>query len=430
MAKLLFDFDNAGIYDEGLLQISSKLEPTINSLINVKKETAYRSPFSSLNLPFDFSIYKEVEALASAKKKLNPRALVVIGIGGSNLGAQAVYEAVYGKFGNADFPLYFADTVDSDTIHALLNRIEQILIKNEKILLAVISKSGSTTETIANFEIFLDVLKKYCPHDYHHYIVAITDRDSALWHLAHDSGFDRLAIPSQVGGRYSIFSPVGLFPLVCAGIDGAQLLTGARDMVDACIDHNINKNPAARVAAILAYHFKNKITIHDLFIFDVALESLGKWYRQLLAESIGKKSTVGITPTVSIGSTDLHSVGQLYLGGPADKFTTFVTVEKSKHLLTVPHLSQYEKLVPHIQGKSLAQIMQAILVGTLDAYKIEKRPFIVSSFPEKNEYYLGQFLQFQMMSVMYLGILLEVNPFDQPHVELYKTKTRKILSDE
>lgn len=179
---------------------------------------------------------------------------------------------------------------------------------------------------------------------------------------------------------------------------------------------------------------KKQITIHDLFVFSVQLESLGKWYRQLVGESLGKefdtdgnKVHVGITPTVSVGSIDLHSVGQLYLGGPYDKFISFLSIDEHKPTISVPKLAQFDELVANIQGKPLASIMQAILHGVKAAYKKSERPFCSFIWPTLSPYYLGQFMQLSLLEIVYLGNLLNVNPFDQPNVEQYKDETRKVL---
>jgi glucose-6-phosphate isomerase len=156
-----------------------------------------------------------------------------------------------------------------------------------------------------------------------------------------------------------------------------------------------------------------------------------------MAESIGKefnkkgeRVNAGMTPTVSIGSTDLHSMAQLYLGGPYDKFTTFVRIKNSHSHLKVQSVEGYSDLVPEIHGKSLMGIMNATLEGTKAAFRCGKRPYIEINLPDKSEYSVGQFLQFNMMEIIYLGKLLNVNPFDQPNVESYKKETRKKMSEQ
>lgn len=431
MKQLLITLNNAQIPDKQLQKDYDLLTPAISRIQKVVTQGGYHAPESSINLPFDQHLIEQVQNLARHKRALGIAGMVVVGIGGSNLGTIAVYQALFGSA--HDFHLWWADTVDTDAIATLLKTIETMLKNGQKLLLTIISKSGTTTETVANGALFLELFKKYFPTDYQKYIVVITDEGSALWTLAVQEGFDYLAIPAVVGGRYSVLSAVGLFPLACAGLDIAQFQLGAKDMVMQSLDA---ESDACRSALVIAHYYSKGCVIHDLFIFDGALESYGKWYRQLMGESIGKEKNlqgtikhIGITPTVSIGSTDLHSVGQLYLGGPFNKVTTFVHVKDPEHAIKVPKNSLSE-LVENISYKSLTQIMHAIIKGTQAAYAEHARPFMNITVEQKNAYYLGQLLQYHMMQMIYLGALLQVNPFDQPNVELYKTQTRKILAHE
>ena len=433
MKQLSLSLENAHIPDSELKKAYDFITPFSAQIQKVVTQGGYTAPESSLNLPFDENCVKKAIHLTTQKECLEVTGMVVVGIGGSNLGTMAVYQALYGSLGNPDFPLWWADTVDTDQIALLLNMVESRLKKGEKLLLSLISKSGTTTETVANGACFLEIFKKCFPTDYHQYIVVITDKDSVLWKLAAQERFDCLEIPVTVGGRYSVMSAVGLFPLACAGVNIAQLQLGAKDIVMESLDA---QSEACRSAIVIAHYYARGYVIHDLFIFDAGLEAFGKWYRQLMGESIGKEKNLhgktvhgGITPTVSMGSTDLHSVGQLYLGGPFDKLTTFINVHDPMHAIKVPQNS-LSKLVAHIEGKSLQQIMNAIVQGTQRAYAEHKRPFMSITLEQKNAYYMGQLLQLKMIQMMYLGALLEVNPFDQPNVELYKIQTRKILAHE
>lgn len=433
-------------YEKICLLTSDALQKTGKHLIpeieriQAARQDQYNTPYAFINLPEDTALRQTARQLAEQKKMFKPTALVVIGIGGSNLGTMAVHEALYGRLYNQynpDIKVYFADTVDTDYIWDIVLLIEQELEKGNNVIINVISKSGSTTETVANFEIFVELLQRYDPINYRNYIVVTTDEYSPLWHLAQEKQLTCLIIPQHVGGRYSVLSAVGLFPLALLDVDIEVLHAGAQSIMPMALDVDILRNYAAISATILALRYADGFTIHDTFLFSVDLEGLGKWYRQLLAESIGKEYTrdheqkfVGITPTVSIGSTDLHSVAQLYLGGPYNTFTTFVSVAHNKSKLIVPHMPECEKLVAKIQGKSLPAIMDAILQGVQQAYYQHKRPYVSLVLPEKNAYAIGQFLQFKMMETVYLGWLLEVNPFDQPQVELYKKETKEILARE
>ncbi|MCC7574647.1 hypothetical protein KO361_03580 [Candidatus Woesearchaeota archaeon] len=401
---------------------SSVDEKKLLDFISVIKEDLFKnydSDFSSLLLPQDENILRDVSVLVKKKKKFSD--LIVIGIGGSNLGALAILEAVKGKnyllINNKK--VFFADTVDSDNINNILS-----ICKKKNFLLVFISKSGTTTESVANFEV---LLSKIPLKQRKERVVTISDEGSALSVLADKKGFDSLFIPKKVGGRFSVFSSVGLFPLLFAGINVKELLRGANDSLK-----SFDKTNFAYLGALDIYtNYKKNKVINDLFLFSNDLESLGKWFRQLMGESIGKKFSVsgkkvfaGITPTVSVGSTDLHSVGQLYLGGPRDKFTSFVSL-KNQSKLIIP--KNKDGILKHIQGLSFQEVMDAILKGTLSAFKLNKLPFNHYVLEKKSEYEIGFFMQTKMLEIILLAHLIGVNPFDQPSVEDYKKETRKLL---
>jgi glucose-6-phosphate isomerase len=438
MDMIKFSYEGCLFPERTILKTAELLKPEIQNMASATTKN-YDDDRASINLPYDKDMLKEVKETIKEKSRLDPEYLVVIGTGGSNLGTIAVQEAVLGRLYNQLNPkigVLYADTADTDYISNVIQIIELILKKGGNVIVNGISKSGTTTETIANFEVILNLLRRHKTR-YRDYVVVTSDKESKLWSLAVEKGFDILEIPEKVGGRYSVLSSVGLFPLGLLGVDIEQLLAGAKDARDLCLQQNIEDNPAAISSVVQFLHYKKGKNIFDLFLFSNDLESLGKWHRQLMAESLGKKFNllgervnVGITPTVSVGSTDLHSVAQLYLGGPYDKFTTFVSVEKDKSVLNVPQLEGYSELVAGIQGKSLKNIMNAILEGTKMAFRKDKRPFVEILLPNKSSYSIGQFLQFKMIETMYMGYLLNVNPFNQPSVESYKKETRRILSQE
>lgn len=399
----------------------------------VQSEKVFSSPYASLRVPFDQKGRTVVYKVAEQKKKLSPTMVVVVGIGGSSLGAKAVQQAIFGRLrvkNNSNVPLlYFAETVDADRMTSILSLLEGELAQGKNVLINVVTKSGTTTETLANFYVILELLKKYRPVEYAELVVVTTDKDSFLWKMAQRENFICLEIPVMVGGRYSVFSAVGLFPLLMAGVALEELCAGACSMITRCLDGNIENNPAIMSALIQYYHYQHGVRINDLFLFSVDLEAVGKWYRQLIAESIGKEFDrqgkqvlMGITPTISLGSIDLHSVAQLYLGGPRDKCTTFVTVEKNDYTVIVPQEA------PGLAGRSFSDIMHALSEGTKEAYLKNNRPFCSVILPQKNEFSIGQFLQFKMMETIYLGFLCNVDPFDQPNVELYKREAQRILN--
>lgn len=390
----------------------------------------YNSPMSFSYTPADDETRRVIHEAADRIKQINPSLLIVIGIGGSSLGTQAVLQAL----GIDQSKIYFADTVDPDLLYAISNRMKGLLAANQTVILNVISKSGTTLETIANFEVLVSILKQHYPVDYYRYVVVTTDQDSPLWQYGKSIQAECLTVPKQVGGRYSVFTAVGLFPLAVVGVDIDALCAGAHAMVDACMSEKGMQNPAAISAALLYLHYQHGRSIHDTFVFSPALHALGNWYRQLLAESVGKEHDqqgkvvhVGITPTVSVGTTDLHSVGQLYLAGPDNRFTTFIIPQEWHYQQAVPQ-ELVTAILPNIAGVSYRELMQAIAQGTMRAYTEKQRPFMRIDMPVMNELYLGQYLIYAMMQVMYVGLLCNIDPFNQPEVELYKRETRKILS--
>lgn len=398
----------------------------------MKKASAesYDNAYAALATLDDYDSINKVGALARHFKDVD--VLIVCGIGGSNLGTMAVAQACLGK----DYRLrntptvHFADTVDADSTADIISAINRAIDGHKNIVINVVSKSGTTTETVALFTVLLGVIKRI--EDYRDHIVITTDAGSSLWHLGRQEGYHLLGIPKNCGGRYSVFSAVGLFPLAVMGIDVQEFIKGAVHGRSYCLKKD-NENPAALSAIALHAYLKKGRTIHDTFVFGHRLEALGKWYRQLSAESLGKERTTkgrkvnsGITPTVSVGSVDLHSVGQLYIDGPADKMTTFIDMEKAADI-HVPLDKSLALLVDNVQGKTLKRIMDAILGGTKAAYANQKRPFIGITLPDCGEKAIGELMMMKMLETIYLGALLDVNPFDQPAVEKYKTETRRLL---
>ncbi|RJS83670.1 hypothetical protein CW706_05760 [Candidatus Bathyarchaeota archaeon] len=438
MEMLKISYDDALIPESRILETAERIIPEIEKARSLLS-TGYVDNFSFINLPDDKKHLNIVKELVREKLALDPRLLVVVGIGGSNLGTIAVQEAILGRLYNLSDPgirVLYADTTDPYLIRDIVGIMKTTLENEGNVLLNVISKSGTTTETIANFRILAGMLRKY-KRRYEEYIIATSDKGSKLWSLAVREGFTTLEIPAKIVGRYSVFSSVGLFPLGILGVKIESLLEGARKMRDLCLTMDLNKNPAAVIASIQYNHYIEGKNISTLFFFSSDLESLGKWCRQLIAESLGKefnrsgeRVNVGMTPTVSIGSTDLHSIAQLYLGGPYDKLVTFISVEDSAPRLQISKDNEYSYLIPEINGRRLDEILNAILEGAKEAFRRGKRPFIDISLPDKTESSIGQFMHLKMIETVYLGRLLNVNPFDQSAVEKYKKETRRILSRE
>lgn len=429
----------ASVALEQLHQIMRDTHSEIECIMAARAQ-GYDTPYASINLPADIAMRDRVKAVIRHQQERNPGALVIIGIGGSCLGAMAVHEMLYGRRYNEKhnaMRVYYIDTIDTDFLHEALSAVEELLKAGRNVIINAISKSGTTTETVVNFELFYDLIKRYHPADYQKSMVITTDEGSKLWDFAQQEGIVALSIPQLVGGRYSVFSPVGLFPLGLIGVNIDGLCAGAQEAIEHNTSLKFEDNHALQRAAVLYAHYQQGKRIHDSFIFSVDGATVGAWYRQLMGESIGKEHDrsgkqvrIGITPTVSIGTVDLHSVGQLYLAGPRDKVTTFIALEQDIHALNVPNYVGFEKLVANIQEKSVSSIFMAILQGVQAAYKNESLPFMTIMLPKKEARYIGELMQMHMLEIMYLGYMFGIDPFDQPQVELYKKETRKILSHE
>lgn len=374
---------------------------------------------ATVNLPSDEDMLEEVREVED--RLVEPELVVVCGIGGSNLGTAAVCEAVPRREGAE---LAFLDTVDPDHTRQVLDRMGEVLDSGDEVVVNAVSKSGGTAETLANFKTALRLLDSHGSADGR--VVVTAGEGSPLWEFAEERGFERLAVPEKVGGRYSVLSPVGLLPLSLAGVDVEELRRGAREARERSLEPD---GPAAQAAAALHENYEKGRRIHDMFVFSKELESLGKWSRQLTAESLGKdgeNGATGITPLVSVGSIDLHSMQQLYMGGPNDKVHSLISVG-SKHRVDIPSIDGLDEGPEQIGQEHL---MDAIEEGVEEAFSEAGIPFIQVGLDDRSEAEVGAFLQHKMIETMILGRLLEVNAFNQPNVESYKQATREVLREE
>ena len=412
---------------EEMQALHTRLLPMQQRLTATLQDFTYATPERFISLPFDAQRLATIMQAAQEKQALQPTLVVLIGIGGSSLGMLAVYEALRQTRScesNAA-RLLCADTIDGQLTSALRAEIEQEWRRGGKVLSVVVSKSGTTMETLINAACCFEITKKHS-QNYAQWITIITDHDSPLWKLGKTENFQLLEVPKNIGGRFSVFSAVGLFPLAVLGIDVEKLLAGAR----AATQDETSESVASALADCLYAQYERGLHMHDMFTFVPSLYACGQWWRQLVGESLGKervgRESVGITPTVSLGTNDLHSVAQLYLAGPDERFTLFVSCGQQAADLTIPQ-NIFSELARLNKGLSVDRVHQAIFGGVCAAYEQKQRAFMTLVFDEITAYEVGYFLQLQMMSVVYLGALFEINVFDQPQVELYKQKTRERL---
>jgi glucose-6-phosphate isomerase len=391
---------------------------------------SYEGNEAFLSLPYDEAIRKEVASVSEELKSASLKYVVLVGIGGSSLGVEAIYGALRGKmapYKDASPRLVVLDTIDvaflNDTFTTILSDIKS----PEEIAVVLISKSGETMETLFNFGIVHSELVERFGTEIKKRIAVVTNEGSPLWEEGKDFADYRLAIPEKVGGRYSVFSAVGLLPLSLLGIDIEALHLGARKATDEFLNGRSDNDNASLLAAILGEAFDSGKRELCSFFFNGELEALGKWGRQLFAESLGKEGK-GFLPTVAVGSTDLHSMFQFYEDGAQGAFTVFVHALTGDSLLTVQESSSVAKIAPNIVGKDANRIMRAILHGVEESYLGSGLLYMEIGLSRIDEETIALFMQMEMIATMLIGQTFAVNAFDQPAVESYKANVRRILS--
>ncbi len=357
--------------------------------------------------------------------------IVVVGIGGSYLGARAVIEALQHSFKhllkkgeNSPQVLFAGQNMGEDYLADLLEVLE-----DKKFSVVVISKSGTTTEPAIAFRLLKNLLeKKYGNEVAANRIVAITDKQKgALKKLADKEGYKSFVIPDDVGGRFSVLSPVGLLPIACAGFDVKEILKGAEDMETALKGkEGFDSNPAMKYAAFRNLLYRKGKTTEILTSFTPSLYYIIEWWKQLYGESEGKEGK-GIFPAGTIFSTDLHSMGQYIQDGVRNIFETNLWVEKTKKTLTIPEDESNLDELNYIAGKNINYVNEKAMLGTMQAHKDGGVPSLTITLTELNERNLGGLVYFFEFACAISGYMLGVNPFDQPGVEAYKKNMFKLL---
>jgi glucose-6-phosphate isomerase len=355
---------------------------------------------------------------------------VVLGIGGSYLGARTLKDALLHPYWNelsrqerGRPRLYFeGNNLDNDSFTALRDRLRAARAAGIGFTLNVISKSGGTLETAVAFRLLWTLTRElYGEAGAAQRIVATTGDGTMLHRLATQAGFATFFIPDNVGGRYSVLTPVGLLPAAIVGIDTDALMQGAADLASACETGDLFKNPAYLYAALhYLWYLERGRNVSVLAIWNNRLESLGLWYDQLCAESLGKEG-LGRTPLTSVNTRDLHSRGQQHQEGPPDKVITHLVVRKPAAApITVPELEGDPDRLDYLTGRALPELLETAYRATDFAYNEEHRPTMTLAVEEVTPYTLGQLFMFFEIATVMEGKLLRVNPLDQPGVEAYK----------
>ena len=364
--------------------------------------------------------------------------ILVLGIGGSALGGIAVTEALLKPFWNLLTPeqrdnyprIFFLDNIDPDTINGLLQ-----ILDLKKTLVNVITKSGSTAETMSQFMIVKNILEQELGAEYRNNVVATTDKKTGiLRQIAEQEGYKTFVVPDDVGGRFSVFSAVGLLPFAMLGLDIDAMLSGIKDMDLALKNTNINENIAAQNALIhyLMDTQKGK-NLSVMMPYSSRLKYVSDWYVQLWAESLGKNKdnngndvNIGPTPIKALGATDQHSQIQLYNEGPNDKVINFIRVKEFDTTLEIPRIFEYTG-IGYLGGKTINQLINAEADSTRVALSDYSRPTITITLDKVDAYNVAQLLYMLEVQTAIAGELYNINTFNQPGVEQAKNYTYALM---
>ena len=384
-----------------------------------------------LNLPssIDEAHLSDIENTAKILRD-NCEVVVVIGIGGSYLGAKAVIDALSNSFDwlqtdrKAPVVVYAGQNIGEDYLYEL-----QELLKNKRFGIISISKSGTTTEPALAFRLLKTQLEEQQGKETaKKLIVCVTDKaKGALRTLADNEGLKSFVLEDSVGGRYSVLTPVGLLPIAVAGMDIRQLVQGAREMEKICgLGTSFEDNPAAQYAAVRNELYQNGKKIEILVNFNPKLHYVSEWWKQLYGESEGKEN-LGIFPASVDFTTDLHSMGQWIQEGERTIFETVISVREPNHTKIFPHSEENLDGLNFLAGKRVDEVNKMAELGTMIAHIDGGVPNLKIELPKLNEYYLGELIYFFERACGISGYLLGVNPFDQPGVEAYKKNMFALL---
>ena len=398
----------------------------ISSLYSSKSDISAMTGW--LNLPHETEMFQKINDFVSkAKDSDQYQHLLVLGIGGSSLGAQALIESLKTSLWNrlsatkrkGYLTVDFIDNLDPVVIRTVLSRL-----KLDKTLFIVVSKAGGTVETIVP----MLIAKEWVGENFYKQCVFITSKDKGvLFELSQKHSVPIFPIPENVGGRYSVFSSVGLLPAALCGVDLNEVRAGLLEADGLCQIQDIRANIAASIALCAYFSYMANRNILVLMPYSTGMRRFVDWFIQLWAESIGKNQK-GSTPICAIGATDQHSQLQLFNEGPNDKLICFVKVHKHKRDLTVPDYSDDNPSFRAYAGHKVGQILNIELDATRRALTESRRPNVTITIPELNEFYIAQLMYIFEVSTAIMGNLIGVNPFDQPGVELAKRYTKEALT--
>ena len=427
--KLTLDFTNL-FQHEKMAESLNKADLAGSDELCKKAYELFLSKKSTEPLGFYDLPDKDVDHIIDFVEKIKDRfdTMVVFGIGGSALGNKAVYSAI--KTQKKLKKLYVYDNVDPYYLDEIMESINP-----EKTVFNVITKSGTTAETMASFMFIISYLKERFPADYKDRLVITTDKEKGfLRKVIKDDGFKDFIVPDDVGGRFSVLTDVGLVSSAFVGIDIKALLKGAGEMRKHCEGSDVTQNPAMMIALSHLLYLQKGLNISVMMPYSNGLYDLADWYRQLWAESLGKRYDldgkevfVGQTPVHALGATDQHSQVQLYAEGPKDKVFTLMMVENYKKDFIIPEVYTDRSEVNYLCKKTFSELLNNECIATEYALTMAGRPNMMIKFDEINEENIGAFIYLYEAATVYAGYLLNINPLDQPGVEAGKIATYALM---
>ncbi len=430
MAGIKLNLKNSGITEKTILEYKEQVE-------NIHKDLHRRANDEKdfvgwIELPTNYD-KKEFSRIKKAAKKIKKESdiLVVIGIGGSYLGARAVIEALTSSFQNMltdkqrKYPqiLYVGNNLSPNYINELIE-----YIGDKDFSVNVISKSGTTTEPAIAFRIFREMLEnKYGIEEARSRIYVTTDKErGALKTLADNEGYEKFVIPDNVGGRYSVLTPVGLLPIATAGIDIDKLMAGAQTAQERYNDSNLKYNECYKYAVVRNILYKLYKNTEILVNYEPKMHYFTEWWKQLYGESEGKEQK-GIFPAGVDFTTDLHSMGQYIQEGRRNLFETVISIENSATDIIINKDEDNLDGLNYLAGKGLDYVNKKAMEGTIKAHVSGDVPNIVINIEKLDEENMGELIYFFEKSCAMSGMILGVNPFNQPGVEEYKKNMFKLL---
>ncbi len=412
-----------GLTDRELAAALKAARPAFRAVLRGRAKLGFAA------LPYRENVLTKVQSFAR-RIQGRFRNFVQIGIGGSSLGAAAIAGALLDRFHNerSSPRLYFLDNVDPEETASLFTRIDPA-----ETLFHVVTKSGETTETVAGFLVALERLHRKVRKPGKHLVVTTDRRKGFLRKFAEAEGIRTFEIPANVGGRFSVLTPVGLLPAAVAGIRIDEIAAGAILADELCSRRDPRENPAAMYALVShlmdARHGRR---IHVMMPYARALRDAADWFRQLWAESLGKRRSdgpVGPTPVVALGATDQHSQIQLFVDGPEDKLVTFVTLLRYRKDVFIPAMVR-DPAADFLHGKSFSDLIVAEQRGTEAALAAAGRPSMTLELTQVSPKTLGAFFFFLEMATVFAAKLYGVDAFDQPGVEAGKLAAFALLGRE